>query len=150
MIILKKQERMTSLQHSRQVYPIERIISAATYLTAGMAGFIWWIIAAFAKKKLTPFLLYYIMQSILLSIAYFLFIELYKLLFIVLAKIPLINTLAFILDNIINGPLSIFMGLSVLQVFTTGVVLYLAFTSFMGQYSYIPYFSNIINQNIGR
>jgi hypothetical protein len=138
------------LQPSREVYLIERIIAAVTYLTAGLGGFVWLIIAAFAKKRVTQFLLYHILQSIFISIAYFLFIELYKLLFIVLAKIPLINTLTFIIDNILNGPLAIFMGLSVLQVFTTGVILYLTATSFMGQYSYLPFISNIIDQNSGR
>lgn len=40
MILLKITERMISLRPSKQIYPIERIISAASYLTAGGAGFI--------------------------------------------------------------------------------------------------------------
>ena len=138
------------MQPSREIYPIERIISALSYLTAGGVGFVWLIIAAIAKKRVTPFLLYHIMQSIFISIAYYIVIELYKLLFIVLAKIPIVSTVTFIFDNLVNGSLSIFMGRSLLQVLRTGVVLYLTVTSFMGQYSYIPYISNIIDQNTGR
>ena len=32
---------------TRKPYPIERILSAATYLTAGGVGFVWLIITAF-------------------------------------------------------------------------------------------------------
>ena len=49
MILLKITERMISLRPSKQIYPIERIISAASYLTAGGAGFIWLLIAAIMK-----------------------------------------------------------------------------------------------------
>ena len=38
MILLKITERMISLRPSKQIYPIERIISAASYLTAGGAA----------------------------------------------------------------------------------------------------------------
>lgn len=130
--------------------PIERIISSASYLTAGMAGFIWIIIAAFLKKTIKPFLMYHIMQSIFLSIAYFLFIELYKLAFIAFAKIPLLNIGAYFINNILFNPLPIFWGLSLLQVFTTAVILYLAITSFMGLYSYVPWVSDIIKGNTGK
>ena len=132
------------------MYPIERIISALTYLTAGMAGFVWWIIAIIFKKGVRPFLIYHIMQSIFISIAYFIFLELYKLVFIIFAKIPLINSLFFMFNSVINGPISLFYGYSLLQIFTTAVVLYLSVTSFMGYYSYIPWVSDIINGNTGR
>ena len=139
-------ERKKQLQHSNEVYPIERILSAATYLTAGMAGFIWMIIAAIAKKRVTPFLMYHIMQSIFLSIAYFLITQLCGLLFIILYRIPLINAIPYL----INMPIPIVFGLSIIQVVTTSVLLYLAITSFMGQYSYFPWVSDIINKNLGR
>ena len=150
MILLIISERTNKLQPSNQVYPIERFIAMISYLTAGFAGFIWMIIAALAKKRVTSFLLYHIMQSIFISIAYYLAIELYKLVFIVIAKIPIINTILFIFDNIINGSITILAGLSILQLLATLVVLYLAITSFMGQYSYLPYISDIISQGTNR
>ena len=132
------------------INPLDRIIAAASYLTAGMAGFVWWIVSILIKKNVKQFLIYHIMQSIFLSIAYFIFIELYKLVFVIFAKIPLINAFMFFFDNILNGPLPLMFGLSLLQVFTTTIMIYLAITSFAGIYTYIPWVSDIININTGR
>ncbi len=131
------------------INPIERIISAASYLTAGMAGFLWMILAAILKKSIKPFLMFHILQSIFISIAYFLFIELYKLVFIVLVKIPLLNSIFLFFNGLVFNPLPILWGMSLMQVFTSLVILYLTVTSFMGQYSYIPYVSDIIKNNTG-
>ena len=131
---------------SRQVYPIERIISAASYLTAGGAGFVWLIIAALLKKHVTPFLLYHIMQSIFLSIAYFLLTVFAELIYVILYRIPLINAIPYF----INMPLPFLFGLSVIQTLTTAIILYLAITAGMGLYSYFPWVSDIINTNVGR
>ena len=79
---------------------------AGTYLTAGGVGFVWLILAAFAKKRITPFLRYHIMQSIFLSIFFYLASLLGKLVFIILYKIPLINAIPYI----INMPLPFAFG----------------------------------------
>ena len=139
-------ERMISLLPSRQIYPIERIISAASYLTAGGAGFIWLIIAALLKKHVTPFLLYHILQSIFLSILYFLLATFAELIYVILYRIPIINAIPYL----INMPLPIAHGLSIIQLITTAIILYLAITAGMGLYSYIPWVSDIININTGR
>ena len=137
---------MISLQPSRQIYPIERIISAASYLTAGGAGFVWLIIAAILKKHVTPFLLYHILQSIFLSILYFLIATFAELIYIILYRIPVINAIPYL----INMPLPVAHGLSLVQVITTAIILYLAITAGMGLYSYVPWVSDIINTNTGR
>ena len=134
------------MRTSNNVYPIEKILSAATYLTAGGVGFVWLIIAAFMKKRVTPFLMYHIMQSIFISILFFIATTLCNLLFVILYKIPVINAIPYF----VNMPLPFFFGLSVIQVCTTTIILYLAITSFMGYYSYIPWVSDIINGNVGR
>lgn len=122
-------------------YAIERLISAASYLTAGFAGFIWMIIAALLKKQIRPFLMYHILQSIFISIAFFLISQLAGLVYVILYKIPVINAIPYLL----NMPL--FFGLSVIQAFTTTIILYLAITSAMGLYSYLPWISDIIKGN---
>lgn len=134
------------MQPSKQIYPIEKIISAASYLTAGGAGFVWLLIAAVLRKHVTPFLLYHIMQSIFLAILYFLLSTFAELIYVILYKIPLINAIPYFA----NMPLSFLFGLSLIQAITTAIILYLAITSFMGLYSYIPWVSDIINTNIGR
>ena len=134
------------MQPSKQIYPIERLISALSYLTAGGAGFVWLLIAALMKKLVTPFLLYHILQSIFLSILYFLIATFADLIYVILYRIPLINAIPYF----INMPLPFLFGLSILQGLTTAVILYLAITAFCGIYSYIPWVSDIINTNTGR
>lgn len=128
---------------SKKPYPIERILSVGTYLTAGAVGFFWLLIAAFARKKVTSFLMYHILQSLFISIGFFLITKLGELVFVILYKIPLLNAIPYL----INMPIPLFLGLSVVQLFTTSIILYLAITSGMGYYSYLPWVSDIIRQN---
>lgn len=130
---------------SRKPYAIERILSAATYLTAGGVGFVWLIVAAVLRKHITPFLMYHILQSIFLSILFFLISILGELLYVILYRIPVINSIPYWL----SFPLPFMFNLSIVQAFTTLIILYLAITSFMGLYSYIPWVSDIIKQNSG-
>ena len=130
---------------SKKTYPIERILSAATYMIAGGVGFIWLVIAALSRKTVTKFLMYHILQSIFLSILFVLISFLGEMIYVILYKIPLINAIPYLLSM----PISIFFGLSVIQLFTTVVILYLAITSGMGYYSYLPWVSNIIKGNMG-
>ena len=134
---------MKSLQNFNEPYPIEKIISAATYLTAGGAGFVWLVVAALIKKTVRPFLMYHIMQSIFLSILFFLISVLGKMVYIILYRIPIINAVPYF----INMPIPFLFGLSIIQALTTAVILYLAITAFMGMYSYIPWVSDIIRGN---
>ena len=144
-----KQEKEICLNQLNTINPMERLIAAASYLTAGMAGFLWLILAAFLKKRVKNFLLFHIMQAIFLSIGYFLIIELYKLVFVIIVKIPLINSIFIFMNGVIFNPLPLFWGMSLMQVCTSALILYLAVTSFMGLYSYIPCVSDIIKRNLG-
>ncbi len=133
------------MQISKNPYPIEKILSAGTYLTAGGVGFVWLIIAAFLRKRVTSFLMYHIMQSIFISILFFLVSILGNLVFIILYKIPFINAIPYL----INMPLPFLLNLSIVQLFTTTVILYLAISAGMGYYSYLPWVSDIIKGNTG-
>ena len=133
------------MQISKNPYPIERILSAGTYLTAGGVGFVWLIIAAFLKKQVAGFLTYHIMQSIFISILFFLVSVLGNLVFVILYKIPIINAIPYL----INMPLTFLFNLSLVQMFTTVIILYLAISAGMGYYSYLPWVSNIIKGNTG-
>ena len=133
------------MQISKNPYPIERILSAGTYLTAGGVGFVWLIIAAFLKKQVASFLMYHIMQSIFISILFFLVSVLGNLVFVILYKIPIINAIPYL----INMPLTFLFNLSLVQIFTTVIILYLAISAGMGYYSYLPWVSNIIKGNTG-
>ncbi|MBQ7127058.1 hypothetical protein IJO12_08225 [bacterium] len=123
-------------------FPIEKILSALSYITAGGVGFVWLIIAAVTKKIVRPFLMYHIMQSIFISILFFLL----QVFFELLEKIPLLNLIPYLL----NMPINFVLELSLMQLCTTAIILYATITSFIGYYTYIPWISDIINGNVRR
>jgi hypothetical protein len=130
---------------------IERIIASSSYFTLGLTGFVWLIIAALQKKRVTDFILYHFIQAIFITMAYYLVVlifnfPLFRYLYMLLYKIPLINLIPYY----INMPLSLFLGLSVLQLVKIVIVLYLSITSFMGNYTYVPYVSDIARGKSGR
>ena len=134
------------MQQHNNPYPIEKILSCATYLTAGGVGFVWLIIAALTKKRVTPFLMYHILQSIFISICFYLISILGQMVYVILYRIPLINAIPYFL----NMPIPLAFGLSIIQIVTSAIILYLAITSFLGYYSYIPWISDVIKGNTGR
>ena len=134
------------MQTSKKPYPIERLLSTATYLTAGGVGFVWLIVTAGLKKRVTQFALYHIMQYIFISILFYLISVFAELIYVILYKIPFVNEIPYFL----NMPIPYLFGLSIIQTFTTVVILYLAITAGMGYYSYLPWVSNIIKGNTSR
>lgn len=137
-----------NMQQNRLQGPvfIERLIAALSYITFGFVGFIWLLIGIFTKNNLRPFLKYHIFQSIFISIAYFLLCQFLGLLMNILSMIPFVNQIILQLTFYFNAPL--LFGLSLIQVVINVILIYLAFTSFMGKFSYIPWISEIITANV--
>ncbi len=131
---------------TQKPYMIERIVSSLTYPTMGMVGFIWLILGLITHAKLRPFTQYHIFQSIFLSIAYVIVSILLGIVSNVLSVIPLINKLTAQIIFWLNVP-AIF-GYSLIQACIYSVIIYLAVTAFLGKYSYLPWVSDIIKQNI--
>ena len=138
------------MQKYNEPYPIEKIISAATYLTAGGVGFIWLIIAAILKRTVRPFLMYHILQSIFLSILFFLIKIFAEFVIMILLKIPFLGYIASAIAFPLITPIPLLLNLSIIQLITTSIILYLGITSFMGYYSFIPWVSDIIKGHTGR
>ncbi len=129
-------------------FMIERIVAALTYLTMGMVGFIWLIIGLFTKARLKPFLQYHIFQSIFISLGFALLSILIGWLSNILSFIPIINQIVAQITFWLNMPL--IFDYSLIQAVIYLFLIYLAVTSFIGKYSYIPWVSDIIDQNISR
>ena len=89
--------------------------------------------------------MYHILQSIFISIVFVLISFLGEMIYVILYRIPLINAIPYLLSM----PIPLFLGLSIVQLLTTLIILYLAITSGMGYYSYLPWVSNIIKGNMG-
>ena len=129
-------------------FMIERIVAALTYLTMGLVGFRWRIIGLFTKARLKPFLQYHIFQSIFISLGFALLSILIGWLSNLLSFIPVINQIVAQITFWLNMPL--IFDYSLIQAVIYLFLIYLAITSFIGKYSYIPWVSDIIDQNISR
>ena len=125
---------------------IEKIIAALSYITFGFVGFIWLLIGIFTKNNLRAYLKYHIFQSIFISIAYFLLNAFLGLIMNILSLIPLVNQIVLQFTFYLNAPL--LLGFSLIQLFIYMVIFYLVITSFQGQYSYLPWISDIIKANV--
>ncbi len=129
-------------------YLIERIVAALSYLTMGMVGFVWLIIGLFTNARLKPFLQYHIFQSIFISLGFAVLSILVGWISNLLSVIPFINKVVAQINFLLNMPL--IFDYSLLQTLIYAFLAYLAITSFMGRFSYIPWISDIIDQNISR
>lgn len=129
-------------------YLIERLIAALSYLTMGMVGFVWLIIGLFTSARLKPFLQYHIFQSIFISLGFAVLSILVGWISNLLSVIPFINKVVAQINFLLNMPL--IFDYSLLQTVIYAFLAYLAITSFMGRFSYIPWVSDIIDQNISR
>lgn len=125
---------------------IEKIIASLSYMTMGLVGFIWLLIGIFTKSNLRPYLKYHVFQSIFISIAYFLASALLGLIMTILSIIPFVNQIVLRLTFYFNAPFII--GFSLIQLVVYAVILYLVITCLQGQYSYLPYISEIIDANV--
>ena len=130
------------------VQPIEKVISILSYLTCGFVGVVWLLIGYFAKLSLKPFLKYHIMQSIFLSVLFFILGQIFNFIFSILLIIPGIKILA---NGIMWWFISpIFIGLSLPHIMIIFLTIYLCIGVVNERYSFIPWVSNIIDINSRR
>ena len=133
---------------SESPYLIERIVAALSYWTMGMVGFIWLIIGLFTKARLKPFLQYHIFQSIFISLGLAVLSIFVGFLSNILSVIPVINKIVAQINFLLNMPL--IFDYSIMQAVIYVFLTYLAVTSLMGRFSYVPWVSDVIDQNISR
>ena len=119
---------------------MERILAVLTYLTLGWAGVVILIIQALGKIQPTRFVMYHVLQSIFLCFSYFLLLQICDLLMNLIAWIPIINNIPILL----NMSIPLLAGFSIIQAIVGTVLIYLVISAFLGQYSFIPWVSNII------
>lgn len=125
---------------------IERLIGALSYITSGAIGFLWLLIAVFTKNNLRPFLKYHIFQSIFISIGLFILAFLIGALCNILSFIPGLNLIVMHISYLLNTPL--ITHYSLIDLIIGSLIVYLAITSLLGQYGYLPWISDIIKTNV--
>lgn len=137
---------MRSSQISR-ITLFERTVALLNYVTFGLVGFVYLILVAFKKVRLTPFLQYHIFQTFFLVILYWLLTVIISLLVQILSLIPFLNVLVLKLLFYFNAPV-FFNKYSIISGSMQLLLFYLCVTSFMGAFSFVPWVSNIIKANI--
>ena len=124
----------------------EKLIAAASYITFGTVGFIWLLLTFLTKADLKPFLRYHAFQSIFISILYFIVSSILGLIMQILSIIPFINKIAGEIYFGLNMPFV--MGISIINLIIYMIIFYLALSSLLGRFSYLPWVSEIIKENI--
>ncbi len=125
----------------------DRIISFLSYITAGWGGMIMLVVMYFRKKTPSHFLRYNAMQSIFISLLYFIIAMGLGLILKFLSYIPFINYLVAQIAFFFNRPL--LLDYSLIQLFTTCLIAYLAISSLLGIYPRVYWISkNIIDRNV--
>lgn len=132
----------------RTPYLIERIVVSLSYLTMGFIGFIWLVLGAFTKSQSSDFVRYHIFQSIFISISLFILNVLLGIINDVLSVIPFVKVLTQQVFYLFNAPM--FMHYSIIQMVMYLFIAYLMITSALGIYTYVPFVSDIISQNVRR
>lgn len=125
----------------------DRIISFLSYITAGWGGMIVLVVMYFRKKTPSHFLRYNAVQSIFISLLYFIIAMGLGLILKFLSYIPFINYLVAQIAFFFNRPL--LLDYSLIQLFTTCLIAYLAISSLLGIYPRVYWISkNIIDRNV--
>ena len=125
----------------------EKIISILSYLSAGMVGFIWMIIAYATGKTLKPFLKFHSYQSIFISILYYVLTLVLGILISFLKIIPFIGALVINLVMYINQ-YPLFLGYSIVQTVVILVIGYLIFCCIKGIEGNIYWISDNVRRMI--
>ena len=125
----------------------DRVVSALSYLSAGWIGMIVLVVLYFAKKKASRFVQYNVFQSIFISLLFFVVASVFSIVFKVLSLIPLLDYLVAQISMVFNVP--IVFGYSILQLFTTVLILYMTVLSACGNYPRVYWISkNVIDRAV--
>ena len=123
----------------------ERVISVLSYLTGGFVGFVYAIGIFIMKRRLTAFLRYNILQSILVSFLIYVLSLVIGLIFSILSHIPFIQILVSWIYLIFNK--SFIGSYSIIQIFIFGLYLYMAGLAFVGRYPRVYMISYIVKRS---
>lgn len=141
------------VQHnSTKILPIEKILSVLSYISMGIAGLIWIIIAYFRKQNLRFFLMYNIAQSMVISI----FLALIKIgldiILSVIAKIPFVDYIAAVIYFLLSFKVIRIYGLNIsftlLELLVILLIGYIITGVVLGRIFYIPFLTDLMNRTM--
>ena len=124
---------------------LERLVAAASYIMP-LIGLAFFIIAYLMKKDLRAFLKYHIFQSFFIAFALWLIFTGLGYVMNILSYIPILKNMLGMITFLLNTPL--ILGFSIVTLFYTVFILYLAISAICGKDSYVPWVSDIIKENL--
>jgi len=125
----------------------EKILSVLSYMTFGIVGFFWLLLANWKKKKIKYFLNYHIYQSIFIAILLTLFNYIFALIFLICSKIPFIDTVSAQINYYLSVKIISFFGFQSTIVYFAILLfkIYLITGVILGKCFYIPFVTKVIN-----
>lgn len=142
-------KRMLKMTINKQtVMPIEKIISILSYLTMGIVGLLWILLANLMKKNLKYFLMYNVSQSMLIAVFLALIKFLLDLIIPVLMVIPIINSIASLLLFIFSTDIIIifFLKFSIFELLVFSLIMYIIFGVVLGRIFYVPVLTKLMKK----
>lgn len=141
------------MQHNEtKILTIEKIISVLSYMTMGIIGLLWLIIAHIKNKKLRFFLMYNVVQSMVIAI----FLTIIKIgldiILSILGKIPILDFVAAIIYYIISFKIIRFYSLGIsftaFELLLFLLLIYIIVGIILGRIFYIPYLSDFMKKTM--
>ena len=139
------------MPHSNNIIsPIEKIISVLSYVTMGIAGLLWLILAYFLKKKLRYFLMYNIAQSMIIAIILAIFKLLTDIILSLIAKISFLDFIMAIFNLVISFKIirisNSGISFTILELLLLMLLGYIIFGILFGKIFYIPNISDFMKK----
>ena len=118
---------------------LDKAVSIFSYITMGTAGLLWIIAAYIWKKKPGFFLMYNIIQSMLISVCLALFHLALTIILQILALIPVLNIIGAFLNRLFFGKIIIFsLSLNLTEMIVFTLIIYVSAGILMSRIFFIP------------
>ena len=138
------------LHNTSKVNLLEKIISVLSYITMGIVGLIWIIIAHFYKKSLKYFLMYNITQSMVIAIILAILKLFLDLILSIFGLIPVLSYIAAIFNYIISVKIIRIYGLgwsfTISELLVFILLAYIIVGIIVGRIFYIPALTTIMQK----
>lgn len=144
---------MIKVQHNTiKITTIEKIISILSYISMGIIGLLWLIVAHLKNKKLRFFLMYNVVQSMVISILLTILKLGLDIILSILGKIPLLDFIAAIIYYVISFKIIRFYSLGIsftaFELILFLLLIYIIIGILLGRIFYIPYLSNFMQKTM--
>ncbi len=140
------------MQHNNNniILPIEKIISVLSYITMGIAGLIWIIIAYICKRHIKYFLMYNITQSMVIAILLAIFNLIMSIIMPILSLVPFLNFISAMLNYVLSIKIiriySLGLSFSFFEFVIFILLIYIIIGVCLGRIFNVPLLTKLINK----